>query len=401
MKELKNFFYPKTIAVIGASNDLKKVGGILMHKLLKFEGEIIPINPNHKIVQEKIAYPNIKNVKKRIDFAIVVIPSESVKQILIECGKKKIKNVIIISAGFGEIGKIKEEKELTEIAKVYKINLLGPNCFGIANPEKNLDATFSNLSAKKGNIAFVSQSGALWSYISDYKIGFSKFISLGNMAGLNFADLIDYLNKDKKTKKIILYVEKLKEGKEFIKICKKSKKEIIAIKAGKSKEGREAAISHTGSLATDFKIYKGIFKQAKIKQLDSIGEALGIGKIEVIPDKKNKIIIVTNAGGAGTLITDRYIERGYKLVKPPIDILGTASSKDYKKTFDKIKKLKSYDVIITILTPQRMSEPEQTAREIVKLSKTKKVIAYFLGDRSVHKAKRILEENKIACYTKI
>lgn len=399
--KLKNFFYPKTIAVIGASNNPKKVGGILINKLLKFQGEIIPINPKHKIISEKKSYPNLNEVPKKIDLAIIAIPPKFVNQTLIECGKKKIRSVIIITAGFKEIGKTKLEEKIIETAKKYKINFIGPNCFGIANPEQRLDTTFSFLSAKKGSIAFVSQSGALWSFISDYKIGFSKFVSLGNMADLKFSDFIKYLNKDKKTKKIILYIEKLNDGKEFIKACKKSKKEIIVIKAGKSKESHEAAISHTGSLATDFNIYKGIFKQAKVKQVDSIAEAFGMKTPEIKTNKKNKIIIITNAGGAGTLITDKYIEKGFKLVKLPIDILGTASSKDYAKTFNKIKKQKNYDHIIVALTPQSMSEPEQTAKEIVELAKTKSVIAYFLGNRSIQKAKQILEKNKIPCYTTI
>jgi len=400
--KLKNFLEPKSIAIIGASDHPEKVGGILMKKVSNFKGQIIPINPKHQILFNKKCYSSIKEVKEKINLAIIAIPAKFVNNILIDCGKRKIQSVIIISAGFSEIGEKKLEKEIIETAKKYKINFIGPNCFGIANPYQNLDTTFSNSLPKKGNIAFISQSGALWSFASDYDIGFSGFVSLGNMADLNFSDFIEYFNHDKKTKKIILYIEKLKDGKKFIEVCKKSKKKIFVIKAGKTKESHEAAISHTGSLATDFKIYKGIFKQAKVKQVESLSKALGLKKENtfLLNKKKNKIIIVTNAGGAGTLITDKYIERGFNLIKAPIDILGTANSEDYKKALEKIKKEKQ-DLTIVALTPQSMSEPEKTAEIVVNYAKSKPTIAYFLGNKSIAKAKKILEKNNIPCFTKI
>jgi acetyltransferase len=396
---LKNFFQPKTIAVIGASDHEHKVGGILMKKLLDFKGKIIPINPKHRKISGEKAYPSITKYHKKIDLAIIAIPAKFVKKALQNCGTKKIKNVIIISAGFSEVGNKKAEQEIIQIAKRYKINLLGPNCFGVANPYLNLDTTFANKSSKKGNIAFISQSGALWSYLSDIsKLGFSGFVSLGNIAHLNFSDFVEYFDKDKQTKKIILYMEKLKQGKRFIDICRKSKKEIIVVKAGKSKKGSEAVISHTGSLATDFKIYENAFKQAGIKQVESLSDVFKFEKLKLPKLKEKKTFIITNAGGAGALITDCFVEKGFD-VEPPIDLLGTALAKDYEKTLNKLKNKKANFVVI--LTPQKMSEPKKTAEAIIKTLKNKSVITYFLGEDSVKEAKNILTKNKIPCFTKI
>lgn len=401
-RKVKKFLNPKSIAVIGASDHQGKVGGILMSKLTKFSGEVIPINPEHTELFGRKVYSSVLQYPKKIDLAVIAIPAQLVKNVLEECGKKKIKNIIIISAGFSETGEKDLENELMTIRKKYRMNVLGPNCFGIANPSLNLDLTFSNLSAKEGDIAFISQSGALWSYIADVSASendpeFSGYVSLGNMADLEFADFIEYFNKDEKTKKIVLYIEKLKDGKKFINACKKSKKEIIAVKAGRTETGSQATVSHTGSLATDFEIYRGIFKQAGVKLEESFSAAFGIEKEEIKPQNK-KISIVTNAGGAGALLTDYLVERGYK-VEPPIDVLGTAKAEDYKKAFQKIKKLPTE--VAVILTPQSMSEPKETASAIAELAKDKKVIAIFLGRNSVENAIDVLEENKIPFFRDI
>lgn len=397
-RQAKKFLNPKSIAVIGASEYLEKVGGILMEKLKSFDGKIIPINPHYKEIFSIKCYPSILNYPKKIDLAIIAIPKEFVASALKECGKKKIKNVIVISAGFKEIGDQNSENELVKIAKENKINLLGPNCFGIVNTKLNLDTTFSNTTPEKGDTAFISQSGALWSYISDIKkLKFSYFISLGNMADLSFEDFLPFLIKDKNTKKIVLYVEKLKDGKKFIEVCKKSKKQIIVVKAGSSKIGEKAAISHTGSLATDFNIYKGAFIQAKIKQANSIEEAFNIKTENKLP-KIKQASIITNAGGAGALLTDYLESKKIKLISAPRDILGTANAKDYEIAINTQDK---NSTIIVLLTPQKMSEPEKTAEMIVKNENKKRIICFFLGEKSVKKASEILKKNKIKVYNRI
>lgn len=411
---IDEFLNPKSIALIGASEDKKKVGGIILEKLLEFKGEVFPINPKYKEILKKKCYCSVKDVKKRIDLAVITTPARVIKEVIEECGEAGIKNVIIISAGFSEEGKKEEEEKIRKTAKERGIHLLGPNCFGVANPYLNLDTTFSNKKAKRGNIAFISQSGALWSYLADIshsskEIGFSGFVSLGNMSDLNFNDFIEYFEKDERTKKIILYIERLEEGREFIDICKKSKKEIIAIKAGKSKQGLKAAISHTGSLATDFKVYQGAFKQAKIKNERFLCSALGISS-----EKQKRIelggkdtIIITNAGGAGALIADYCEEKELKLLtreeggKNPWDILGTANSKDYENAIKGVNEREKYDLMVIILTPQKMSEPEETAKEIIRNCDKKKTIVYFLGEESILDGKKELEKEGFLCFKRI
>lgn len=410
---VKNFLCPKTIAVVGASEDSKKVGGVLVKKLKKFKGEVILINPSHKKILGKKCYSSVKNFPRGIDLVVIATPAAIIPSILKECSEKSIKNAIIISAGFSEQGNFKLEKEIIEIAKKNNIKVLGPNCFGIANPYLNLDLTFANSSAKKGDTAFISQSGALWSFISDFSassdIGFSEFVSLGNMADLNFNDFIEYFEKDKKTKKIVLYIERLKDGRKFIEICKKCKKQIIAIKAGSSEQGSKAAISHTGSLATDFKIYEGAFQQAKIKQEEFLEFALNM-PIQESPNIRindKKTIILTNAGGAGALLSDYCEKKGLNLINlpenksNPIDILGTANSRHYEDAIKEINKKYKYDLLFVVLTPQSMSEPEKTAEAVTKNCNKEKTIVYFLGANSIKNAKNILKKNGFLCFNQI
>lgn len=410
---VKNFLCPKTIAVIGASEEPKKVGCVLMEKLSKFEGEVIPINPNREKVFGKKCYPSVKEFPRSINLAVIATPAITVKKILLECSEKKIESVIIISAGFSEQGNFKMEEEIKDIAERKGIRILGPNCFGVANPHLNLDITFSNSSAKKGSIAFISQSGALWSFISDIsassKIGFSGFVSLGNMADLSFNDFLEYFEKDKKTKKIILYVEKIKKGKEFIELCKKCKKPIVVVKAGNSEQGSKATMSHTGSLATDFKVYRGAFAQAHVRQENFLCSALDISgeKIKEIKLEGKETIILTNAGGAGALLSDYCEEKGLTLIniekigQNPLDILGTANALDYEKAIIKINKECEYDSLIIILTPQKMSEPEKTAQTIVKNCDRRKTIVYMLGEKSIESVKKELDSNAFLCFTRI
>lgn len=391
-KIIDNFLNPKSIAVIGASNKEGKVGNILIKKICQCNRIVIPINPKSTPILNRETYPTVLHYPKSIDLAIIAIPAKYVPKALEQCGKKQIKNIIIISAGFKEVGNNKLQNKLEKIKEKYKLNILGPNCFGIVNPKINLDTTFANTTPKKGSTAFLSQSGALWSYAADLNIGFSGFVSLGNMSDLSFTDFLEYYINDKSTKKIILYIEKLKQGKRFIELCQSTKKEIIVIKA-ETEEGNKAAISHTASLANDYKVYNGAFKQAGVKQVDTLTKALGLKEQNLDKKLKGKhLYLLTNAGGAGTILTDKLSKMGYT-IHGPEDILGTATAHDYKIALNKIKA--EYYNILVILTPQSMAEPTKTAQEIVRSKHKNKVIAIFAGDKSIQEAKRILELNKV------
>ena len=403
---MRNFLAPKSIVVIGASEKEGKVGFSLMKNLKDFKGDVIPINLNSDRILGKKTYKSVLDYQGRIDLAVIAIPSKFVPSALLECGKKKIDSVIIITSGFSETGNKKGEEKILKIAKKYKMRVLGPNCFGVSNPYINLDTTFAKHSPEKGDIAFISQSGALFSYISDLDIGFSGFVSLGNMIDISFNDSLNYFLNDKNTKSIVLYIEKLKEGRKFIDICKKSKKKIYAVKAGKSEKGRESAISHTGSLATDFEIYKGVFKQAKVTLCNSLVECFEKASGRKLTSHKKlkigkKAVIITNAGGAGALFTDYCESHGVKVVeweeKNPLDLTGTASSENYRRALDELKNKNFYDTVIVILTPQKMSGTESTAYVIseFKNETNKNVIALFLGKKSMKKANKIFENNKV------
>jgi len=395
--KIKQFLNPKTIAVIGASTNPDKVGNVLITKLKKFKGKVIPINHKASPKGKIRAYKTVLHYPKEIDLAIIAIPARGVYNALGQCAKKQIKNIIIISAGFAEQKNYKLENKLTKLKEKYKLNILGPNCFGIFNPKLNLDTTFANTTPKKGSIAFISQSGALWSYVSDLDIGFSGFVSLGNMGDLDFSDFIEHFDKDKSTTKIILYIEKLKQGKRFIQACKNSKKEIIVIKAGKTEQGIKATISHTASLATDFKVYKGAFAQANVKIKESLAQALTTKKQNLLTTLKGKkTLIITNAGGAGALLIDKLSQRKFESNKL-IDILGTARANDYRKALERIKD--DYHNIIVILTPQKMSQPEETAQVIASSMHKDKIVALFLGDKSVKSAVEILKQAKVPVFT--
>lgn len=401
---MKTFLNPKSIAVVGASSTKGKIGYILMQKLKKFNGKVFPVNIKNKTILGKKCYKSILEIKEKIDLVIIAIPAKFVKDILKDCVKKKIKNVSIISAGFSEIGKTNLENELLKVGK--NINILGPNSFGIANPHLNIDLTFSLKTPKKGNIAFISQSGALWSAITEYSLennfGFSGFVSLGNMLDVDFSDLITYFNKDSNTKTIVLYIENLKNGKKFMETVKKSKKPVIVVKAGSSEAGKKATLSHTGSLAGSYQIYKAAFKQCNAIPAESLTEAFDKAKNFT---KAKKIIIVTNAGGPGALLAD-YCERNnleiINLPKikfsfnysggNPIDVIGDATDKRFKEVFEKIRKL-NFDTLITVITPQQMTPINKIIEELVNFKKSSKknVVCCLMAKEG----KSILEKNNI------
>jgi len=427
--DLNTLFNSKSIAIIGASSNPKKVGYALLKNLINSKANIFPINPKYDKILNKKCYKNVLSVSENIDTAIIAVPKIIVEKVLKECGEKKVKNVIIISSGYKEVGDIISENKLKSICEKYKMNLIGPNCLGVINTSNKMNASFFNGLPKKGKISFVSQSGALGVGILDYFIkkgfGLSKFISIGNMAGINFCDVIEYLIKDKETSVICLYIESLKEGKRFMKLAKKSDKPIIVLKGGKSSEGSKAVSSHTGSMAGSKEIYEFAFKQAQVISAKTLTElfdkALLIEK-QGYNKKGRKTCIITNAGGPGILTTD-YCEEN-KLVLPklpekiirelnnflpkawshhnPIDIVGDALAERYEKCFKTMAKCKLFENYIIILTPQTMTEPFKTAEKIIEfkknLEKNTRVVACFIGGEKVEKAKEYLINNGIPCF---
>jgi len=332
------FFNPKSVAVIGASHKKGKIGNILFKNLLNYKGKVYPINIETNDVLGKKAYKSVLEVKDTIDLAIIAIPKVFVLGALEECGKKKIKDVIVITSGFGEVGDKESEQQLKEVAKKYGIRLLGPNVVGVYNAKTMFDATFLPEDAFKkpkfGKISILSQSGTVTAVLLEKffnsRLGISKFVSYGNATDINEVDILNYLEKDVNTDVICMYLEEIKNGEGFIKYLKTKKKPLIVLKAGIGNRGKEAIVSHTGSLAGDSKIYEGLFKQFGVIQAEGINDLVNYAKGLLVKPYK-EIMILTNGGGYGILLSD-WVEK----MNLPFHNLGANEIKALKKKINKV-----------------------------------------------------------------
>ena len=314
---LEVFFKPKSVAVIGASDREESVGYAVLHNIMQsgFKGSVYPVNVNRDFVQGLRAYKSINLIEEDVDLAVIAIPAVFVLTSVKEAIEKKVKAIVVITAGFKEIGGEgkKIEDEIKKLIKENNVRLIGPNCLGIINTDENvkLNATFGNIMPENGEIAFLSQSGALCTAILDYanheKLGFSKFVSYGNKADVDEVDLLNYLKDDDATKVILMYLEDVKRRDEFITVCNdivwNKHKPIIVLKAGRSKEAARAVSSHTGSLAGSDNLYKALFEQARAIRVNEIKDMLDVAKLFVstnVPEN-NRFVILTNAGGPGII----------------------------------------------------------------------------------------------------
>ncbi len=432
---LENFFKPDSVAVVGASIKHMKLGNQILENLLKdgFPGRIFPINgkadSTTRIMGIK-AYPSLVEVPQPIDLAIVVVPSRGVLSVIQDCGAKGIDSVVIISAGFKEVDEqgAKLESELLRLSKNLGIHILGPNVLGIIDAHHRLNASFAPASPSPGNIAFLSQSGALGCVILDKAegegIGLSKFISLGNKVDLDEVDFLAMLKDDAQTDVILGYLEGIKRGRDFISVAKEvtSQKPVVMIKAGRSDQGKRAASSHTGSLAGQDEAYDVAFQASGIIRANSLREAIDLARgfsSQPIPQGK-RVLLLTNGGGAGIMATDACEQFSLELanledetkerlkeklphdssVANPIDILGDAKSDRYEIALEAILTDPNVDGVIVLLTPQSGSDEDETARLIIKISPgTKKtILTCFMGQKKVKGAIKILQNHGIPNY---
>ncbi len=432
---MKNFFQAKRVAIIGASKQEGKVGNVIFQNFLSlpFKGEVFAVNPTATEVMGYPAYKRLKDIPGKIDLAVIAIPAKYVVKAVQECGKEKIKNIVIISAGFKEAGNKKLDDQLFRMLEKYKIKCIGPNCLGIYSTY-GIDTLFLPKfrlkRPKPGIISFVSQSGASGSAIFDLAAeegyGFSKFISYGNAMNINETDLIEYLGEDKDTKVICLYVEGISDGKRFLEVCKRvsKKKPIIAIKGGTSKKGSEATMSHTGSLAGEAEVYFGAFKQAGIViayNLEEMFDYLRIFEKVHIKPKGNRIQVITNGGGYGILSTDAVEHFGLQMAEPskttinslkkkmpaiaviknPTDLLGDANTQRYKDAINAYMKDKHADIILATVLPQTPLIGEQSIIEALgEISKNlkKPLITVTTGSKYAIELRKKIEETGIPCF---
>lgn len=428
---LDNIFNAQSIAIIGASEEPKTVGAGLVNNLIKSKKNIYCVNPFKEIVFGMNTFKNINEIKEKIDLAIIAIPARIVLEAIEDCIKKKVKGIIIISSGFGETGEQGKELErkIKELVDKANIPLIGPNCLGFIDLEKDFNASFAPITPKKGNIALLSQSGALIDALIDKSaednLGFSKIISYGNEIQVDLSQILLYLKKDKNTDVILLYLEGVKNGKEFFNVIKEVNKEkpIVVLKSGKSKLSEKAIATHTGSLAGGYEVYKAIFKQAGLIEVETIEELLDTGKAFSFQKRfKNGIGIITNGGGLGVLSVDYCEKLGVEIKelsketiekldkelekvlikRNPLDVLGDASPERYEVGIRNLLEQKDINAVLVIQTMQIMTDAEKNAKIIVELQNkysSKPIICCFVGNALIKKAVNYLEENNIPNYS--
>ncbi len=426
-------FYPGSIAVIGASKDPQKVGYAVLNNITKynFTGEVFPINPKPEEILGHKTYQRMEDIGKDVDLAVIAIPARMVPQALRDCIEKGVKSAVIISAGFKEAGTagIVLEEELRALVRKSGIRVLGPNCLGIINTANNLNATFAAGMLPEGRLSFFSQSGALGIAILDWaignKIGFSKFISLGNKADLNETDFIEYFIDDPETDIILGYIEDVVDGRKFLEIAQKATKvkPIILIKSGGTRAGARAASSHTGALAGSENAFNAAFKQTGIMRADGIEDLFETAK--AFNSKKlpvgNNLLILTNAGGPGIIAADTAEKIGINLpqlsretveqlmsVLPknaslynPIDIIGDATAERYSDVLDKVVNDSNIDGILIILTPQAVINVEDTAHVVIGSSEKtdKPLITSFMGEERVRSSVEMLKTASLSNFS--
>ncbi len=398
---LNTMMNPKSVAIIGASQNTDKVGHIIMQNYINvgYSGTLYPVNINasEEILGRK-AYKSVLDIKKSIDLAVIAIPAKLVPAALEECGKAKVRSVIVVSGGFAEVGEVELEKQVTEIAKKYSMPLLGPNCLGVMDLISRIDTMFLPMykfdKPLIGGVSFASQSGAVGSAVLDLisheNFGLAKFISYGNAIAIDEVDILNYLGHDPDTKVIIFYMEGVKRGKEFIKVAQEvtKLKPVIIIKGGITPAGSKAAHSHTASLAGSYAAYEAVFEQFGFVQAKSIDELLYYAKIfEAQPlTTKKRVAIITNGGGVGVLAADSLYINGLEMaelsdeskaalrkVMPPIvnitmpmDMAGDADDKRFGAAIDIISKDPNVDALMIISLFQTPGADSRVAATIIK-----------------------------------
>jgi acetyltransferase len=429
---LDEIFDPKKIAVIGASNRRGSVGFTLLNNLIgvAFRGVVYPVNPFRQSIQGITAYPSIKKIPWRVDLAIVATPAHVVPQVVKECGESGVKGIIIVSSGFGETGEQGKalEEELLRLKKTYSLRIIGPNCLGVMRPSIGLNASFARKSAGRGNIAFISQSGALCASVLDWavqaNVGFSYFVSVGGMIDVDFADLIDYFGVDPETRSIILYVEAIKDPRKFMSAARRfaGTKPIIVVKAGRSSEGTRAAALHIGAVTGEDAIYDAFFKRAGIVRVEEIADLFDCSEIlaKQPSPKGPNLAIITNAGGPGVMTTDALIAKGGRLAalpketlqaldkilpyywsgSNPVDMCEDATVDRFREVLKICFKDPNSDGYLTIYTPMGAADPVETARAIMEVSKytDKPVLTCWLGAEDVLEARTLLRTNSIPTF---
>ena len=429
------FLSPKSIAVIGASDKQGSVGRAITSNIMNgYKGIVYPISPTRETVFDQKAYKSVLDVPDSIDLAVIITKNTIVPVVLEECGKKKIKGAIVITAGFKEVdeeGK-KLEQKLKDIATKYGVKVIGPNCLGVMNlePQTMMNSTFLKITPKSGKIALVSQSGAICAALvedaSAQGIGFSAVVSMGNKVDMTEIDILKMLADHEQTKVIVMYLEDMGDGQEFLKVCKQitknNKKPILVLKSGRSPEGAKAAMSHTGALMGSDEIYDAVIKQSGAIRVDTMEElfdyATAFSK-QPLPTEGD-LVIVSNAGGPAIISTDSCSKLGIKMAKieeirpkidavippwgssrNPVDIVGDADFNRFENVLNEVLAHKNVGSVISMCTPSATLDYDKLAEVIVKMSKKykKTMLASLMGLDEGITNKEILANGDVPYYT--
>ncbi|HLD15900.1 MAG TPA: CoA-binding protein [Candidatus Nanoarchaeia archaeon] len=432
---MDKFFKAKSIAIIGASRNPNKVGHVILKNLLEshYHGKLYPVNPNTSQLINLKCYPSVLQIKNQVDLAVVSVPASLTLKAVEDCGKKGIKNIVIISAGFSEVGNHELDNKLLSLVKKYKINLIGPNVLGIYDAHSGVDTLFlPRLRLNRpqpGTISFICQSGAVGSasldLISREGYGFAKFISYGNALSIDESDLLEYLGNDKETKVICMYIEGIKDGKKFIKVASNvtKKKPVIVIKGGTTEAGSKAALSHTSALAGSFEIYKGAFKQSGIILAESLEDLFNYAKVleKCIKPKGNRVQVITNGGGYGILCADNIEQNNLiparlsestvnalkkifpplVLVSNPMDLIGDTDTKRYETAIEYCLQDANIDIILVVLLYQTPLITSDIVDMITEFNnrKEKPIVVISTGGEFTEIHKRDMELAGVPCFT--
>jgi acetyl coenzyme A synthetase (ADP forming)-like protein len=430
---LKSFFNPQSVAIVGASRQKGKVGYEILTNMIAagYKGKIFPINPNTDSIEGLPCYPDLASIGQVPELVIIIVPAKIVPGVLQQCARVKVKSVVIITAGFKEVGKEGKqlEDQVIQIAKQAGIRIIGPNCLGVIAPANKLNASFGGELPAEGAIGYVSQSGALLAAILDMAnaqgIGFSKLVSIGNKADVDELDVIKAFGEDTDTRVISGYLESISNGNDFVRQAERisQKKPILLIKSGASEAGAKAASSHTGSLAGGEVAYESAFARAGIIRCNSIKQQFDFAQafaFQPLPAGPS-VAVITNAGGPGIMAADAIEEKKLTFAKlseetikrlaanlppasnlyNPIDILGDALADRYEFALDVVLEDPNVDTVLVLLTPQAMTEAAATAKAIVKIAHknpAKPILACFLGARKIEEGTKILRDGVIPCY---
>jgi len=422
-----DYFNPKTIAVIGASDDPSKMGYACMRNLLEFKGALYPVNNRRDVIMGRKVYASVLDIpEETVDMVVITVPGKIVPSVMEECGQKGVKIAVVITAGFKEMSDegAALEDEVVAIARKYGTRIVGPNCLGLIIPPIKVDTTYVKKSPNPGNIAFISQSGAIVNTVVDWSlvrgIGYSMVVSVGNQADLNFFDYLRAADADPNTRAIIMYVEQIKNGKAFLEVVSEvtKHKPVIALKAGSSKRGQAAAASHTGSLSGSWEVYIEAFRKAGVLLVHDLTSAFYAAEMLSNPKgypKGRRAVVVTNAGGFAVLSTDYAERNGIEIIDlpkeviaeldsflpefwnrgNPIDLLGDATDKRFEMTFDVLAKHSDlWDMCFMIGFPNNILPSERVAELLLDLSKKTDnlVIPTLLGGDWVNEGRKALHE---------